>query len=753
MSYNYQNLHDDLNKKIVIGQYGGSNAIYYAITSCILSKNISYGKKNSDEYFIEDLKNHLNLPQTRMKWDFISSFDPLGYESDIPTISATRSVLNINELNDLECDGTVIDKDGGVNVTKIAVDYVFNLPKLSEKIDVEESKLRDYFEKSTNNIKFKDKNIRCFLPPTDGMTVYIFGDIKKLSNKDTEIAVRVHDECNGSDVFGTDICTCRPYLIYSLKIAIQCAQRNGVGIIVYFRKEGRCLGEVIKFRVYNARKLNGDCSKKYFYHTENIVGIRDARIQEIMPDVLLWLGITRIDWLVSMSNEKYEAITNTGIEVMQRIALPKYLIPKDAFVEINAKITAGYHSNDELITDHITKLKLLTSVREKCQKIYNLSVTNELKHFKVNMECMSNVVDKVTNYILKNHSDLKIPYHGRFRHFEVYEGPNITQKLLDLWPHVDLNEKIRRMIDLTVVSVLLDAGAGDHWKYNAPNGKTYYRSEGLAIVSLNMFKDGLFSSDIAVPHRVNSHGLKNLNRLQFEKYFQITEENKLVGLDGRFNILKKLGNCLEKYPEFFGHELCRPGNILDYIHNNIKDNHISINTIWKCLIIGFENIWTNTQSNLCATGDMWIYTPLKVKGMPGSDIVPFHKLTQWLLLSILEPLKLLGIHFDDSDDITPLPEYRNGGLLIDMNVLELKNQDYARKRHHNVGSELIVEWRALTVILIDKIADQVKKRFSNHKLSLSQILQCTWTLGREIAKEKRIDGSPPIQILSDGTVF
>merc|ERR1719174_3292643 len=170
---------------------------------------------------------------------------------------------------------------------------------------------------------------------------------KKIRNPLTEIAVRTHDECNGSDVFGTDICTCRPYLLFAMLGCIEVAQRGGVGIIVYYRKEGRSLGEVTKYRVYNARKnqSGGDTADKYFFHTESIAGIRDARFQTMMPDVLNWLGLNRIDWLLSMSNEKYEAITGAGIQVLQRVDLPDDYVKESMKVELDAKIASGYHSD------------------------------------------------------------------------------------------------------------------------------------------------------------------------------------------------------------------------------------------------------------------------------------------------------------------------------------------------------------------------------------------------------------------------
>ena len=90
--------------------------------------------------------------------------------------------------------------------------------------------------------------------------------LKQLHDPSKELAVRVHDECNGSDVFGSDICTCRPYLVHGIEVCIETAQKGGAGVIAYNRKEGRALGEVTKFLVYNARRNQpgGDSHENYF---------------------------------------------------------------------------------------------------------------------------------------------------------------------------------------------------------------------------------------------------------------------------------------------------------------------------------------------------------------------------------------------------------------------------------------------------------------------------------------------------------
>lgn len=238
-----------------------------------------------------------------------------------------------------------------------------------------------------------------------------------------------------------------------------------------------------------------------------------ARFQEMMPDVLLWLGIRRIDWLLSMSSDKYDAIVSAGIEVMQRVALPDMYVPKGATVEITAKVAAGYHadaiSQDSILSD----LRSLESIRDRCGKIFKLAEQGKTKHFTLDMTKMPSLVDFVIDVTKKTYPDIsQIPYHSRWRHF----NDDDVNKMVTHW-HCDEVEKVKRMIDLVTVSVLLDAGAGASWHYVDNQGRTQARSEGLAIATFDMFKDGIFSSDVAMPHRVNSVGLKNLTKKQLLK--------------------------------------------------------------------------------------------------------------------------------------------------------------------------------------------------------------------------------------------
>lgn len=270
-----------------------------------------------------------------------------------PTIAVTRAHINMPEISAalaqgrLVADGAVLAENGDARVTKIAIEPVWWLPGVAERFGVAESDLRRVLFEETGGM-FPElvtrSDLKVFLPPIGGTTVYLFGDPAGLGRDATRIACRIHDECNGSDVFGSDICTCRPYLAHGIEVAIETAQAGGVGIIVYNRKEGRALGEVTKFLVYNARKRQqgGDRAEAYFQRTECVAGVQDMRFQELMPDVLHWLGVTRIDRLVSMSNLKFAPIIDSGIAVVERVAIPDELIPADAQVEMDAKKAAGY---------------------------------------------------------------------------------------------------------------------------------------------------------------------------------------------------------------------------------------------------------------------------------------------------------------------------------------------------------------------------------------------------------------------------
>jgi GTP cyclohydrolase II len=282
---------------------------------------------------------------------FLSYFEQ-GYDIR-PTIAVTRARIHVPELASavqagrVKVDGKILREGGAIDVVKAAIEPVWYLPGVARRFGCTEAHLRRTLFEHTAGM-FPELvtrgDLEVFLPPIGGATVYMIGDVTSIPDRGKPLAVRVHDECNGSDVFGSDICTCRPYLTHGIEECVRTAQEGGSGVIVYNRKEGRALGEVTKFLVYNARKRQegGDRAEQYFARTECIAGVQDMRFQELMPDVLHWLGISKIDRFVSMSNLKYDAVVRAGIEIVHRIAIPDDLIPPDARVEMDAKMAAGY---------------------------------------------------------------------------------------------------------------------------------------------------------------------------------------------------------------------------------------------------------------------------------------------------------------------------------------------------------------------------------------------------------------------------
>mmetsp|Transcript_2361 Transcript_2361/g.7280 ORF Transcript_2361/g.7280 Transcript_2361/m.7280 type:complete len:1032 (+) Transcript_2361:74-3169(+) len=282
-----------------------------------------------------------------------------------PSIAVTKAHVELPEckealrLGRLRPDNLVLAEGGTSLVTKAAIEPVWYLPGVAARFGVDERTLRDALFSETNSMYpelITRPDLKLFLPPIGGMTVYIWGDISTIPDPDVELTCRVHDECNGSDVFGSDICTCRPYLTHAIEECIKCAQRGGAGIVVYFRKEGRALGEVTKYLVYNLRKRQegGDSAAEYFNCTQAVAGVTDTRFQALMPDVLHWLGVTRIHRFISMSDLKYDAVTKSGIEILERVEIPPDMVPADAQVEITAKVAHGYHGGKSYEVDDKT---------------------------------------------------------------------------------------------------------------------------------------------------------------------------------------------------------------------------------------------------------------------------------------------------------------------------------------------------------------------------------------------------------------
>jgi len=525
--------------------------------------------------------------------------------------------------------------------------------------------------------------------------------------------------------------------------------------------------------VYNARTYQegGDRPDTYFKMTENIAGIEDARCQELMPDALQYLGVSRVDHLLSMSKDKYDAITAAGIEVVNRESLPEDWVPKNAHVEISAKISAGYNAfqpKKDQVDDGQSYLLTLDAVRARCNEVLNLSASGDLRHFEIDYQNMDAVVNRVIKTIRRNYPSLEVPTHSRFRHFNT-GGIERMSPAEVAWntSNVSAIEQCRRRIDLAVTSVLLDAGAGADWAFTDHrfgHGAAYSRSEGLAVASLDMFLDGSFAGDGVTQH-VDTAGLRNVSEQSLALGFQASDANPLVGLAGRAELMRNLADALDANPALFGGEHgSRPGHLLDHILLHTAEigtgpanngHRISVRVLWNAVIEGLGGVFPDPSGK--GLGDCYTYGPLAQGDDPLKSHVPFHKLAQWLTYSLLDPLESFGIQFVDKWLLTGLAEYRNGGLLIDSGLLKTLDPD-ALNTPYKVEDEFVVEWRALTVSLLDRVAVGVWDRLgvTQDKMPLGSVLEGgTWQAGRDIATELRgADGAPPpVIIISEGNVF
>jgi hypothetical protein len=386
-----------------------------------------------------------------------------------------------------------------------------------------------------------------------------------------------------------------------------------------------------------------------------------------------------------------------------------------------------------------------------------IGLDDQLPHFQINLCRIDHVGDLVLAATRKSYPTFDIPFHSRWRHFFV-GGVDRWAAVAEATSWRNESERARAEFDLAMISVFLDAGAGPSWRYHdTVTGASIGRSEGLALASLDMFVRGAFSARADQPLRVDAVVLKRLSLADLRAGFQITDENPLVGLEGRVDLLRRLGTLVLASPEIFAqNDEPRPGGLFDDLMN-LADQRRSVaaTTVLSELLRQLGPIWPSRLSlGGIALGDCWYHPALKTEDAT-SELMPLHKLSQWLSYSLIEPMQRAGLHVTNINGLTGLAEYRNGGLLVDTGVLVLRDPADAH-REHDVASPLVVEWRALTVALLDRLADSLRQRVGLDDLSLplAKVLEGgTWAAGRTIALALRADGSPPIKVVSDGTVF
>lgn len=391
--------------------------------------------------------------------------------------------------------------------------------------------------------------------------------------------------------------------------------------------------------------------------------------------------------------------------------------------------------------------ELLTAaaVRARSAALFALVEDGRSAHFALAAEPMGALADRVAALTRSRFGDGAVPLHARWRHFEA-GGIDRFASLATARNWSTREEAARAMGDLAIVSVLLDAGAGPDWRYReAATGETFARSEGLALASLAMFAGGAFSAVPADPLRADAQGLETLDADAFAAGFQIGPDNPLAGAEGRRALLTRLAEAVRAAPDLFaGADDPRPGGLVDALAAEAREGVLPAATILEFVLEGLGPVWPSRfEAGGIPLGDTWDH--------PAVGLVPFHKLSTWLSLSLIEPLEVRGLAVGELDGLPGLAEYRNGGLFVDGGVLTVRPD--APAGPYPVDHPLVVEWRAATVTLLDRLAPMMRERLGA-ELPLPAILEGgTWLAGRQLARSLRADAGPPIAVISDGTVF
>ncbi|MDH4050274.1 MAG: URC4/urg3 family protein [Rubrivivax sp.] len=422
----------------------------------------------------------------------------------------------------------------------------------------------------------------------------------------------------------------------------------------------------------------------------------------------------------------------------------------------------GVPADPDAVQTAVRNLRRPQVIRERCANLTAMVAAGQSQHFTLNHGRMSDVVKRVLRVTHERYPGPHVPYHSRWRHFEAAGVDRKAQ--LDLQMRdLSIEERARAYIDLAVVSVLLDAGAGDEWAYReAATGRRLLRSEGLAVATLRAFMAGRFSSDRRVPLRVDAQALERFDAAQLADVLQVSPDNPIVGLEGRVLLLQRLGKVLRKRADVFG-QPGRPGRLFDLLgralvgppgeQQRLPVRRLGAPALLRTILKAFGAIWPSGQVLAGKpVGDCWPHPQAGGEG-PDAGRVPFHKLSQWMAYSLVEPFQWAGIEVDGLDELTGLPEYRNGGLFIDVGVIVPRDRAFGT-RIYTPADPWVIEWRAMTVTLLDEVARDLRVELGQPKLTLASVLEGgTWAAGREIAAELRPGGPPPVRVASNGTLF
>jgi hypothetical protein len=385
-----------------------------------------------------------------------------------------------------------------------------------------------------------------------------------------------------------------------------------------------------------------------------------------------------------------------------------------------------------------------------------LALDGRLDDWTVDLACLAPAADFVAAVVRDRYPRLTVPVHSRWRHF-VFDGHDLWDGIAAGADWKTADAAARAAFDLVITSVLLDAGAGAQWRYqDRGTGLDAARSEGLALASFRWFESGALADDAHDPFRADAAALRRVEIPTLRGAFQVSESNQLLGLEGRATLLNRLGAVVESRPDLFAiADSPRPGGLFDALRAQSSNGRLPAATLLETVLEALGPIWQDRpRLGGISLGDCWPH-PALIGDNPEDGYAPLHKLSQWLTYSLIEPLQHAGISVTQLDGLTGLAEYRNGGLLVDMNILKPRESG-ALSKTYAVADAFVVGWRSLTVAVLDRLAPLVAAQLglTPERFPLASALEGgTWAAGRLIARQKRADGGPAFKVLSDGTVF
>lgn len=406
----------------------------------------------------------------------------------------------------------------------------------------------------------------------------------------------------------------------------------------------------------------------------------------------------------------------------------------------------------------IAFLRSPLAVRQRSNTVLEAGIAGNLEHFAIELGALPRVIERVAASTRARYPDLRVPWPSRLARLRLGGHDRLARIREELAG--DPDERARVLLEIAIVSILLGAGAGSRWRFHErETGIEIGRTEGLALASFHAYQSGIFSSDPARPLRVDADALDALDPFRVAKALGVRQDNPMEGLTGRTELVSQVGSAMRAADHVF-ERTPRLGHLYDAMKARSSRDAagrctIPARRILSLILEVFSPIWPSRHTVMgVSLGDVWPHPAAGGSG-PSAGLVPFHTFAQWMTYSLIPVLEEADILVTEVAELPGLTEYRTCGLFVDDGVL-VPREETIFSAEHEVGSEAVVEWRALSLALLERVAAGLRERLQleGDAASAACVIEGgTWSAGREAARERRASGAPPIRVRREGTVF